>query len=210
MTSPSRIHIAVVLVGVVFLPGGCGKSGPVPSSKLRDSAPKATSTKAQASAQTKPVVPAQGAVPNLKIVQKSLAFQWIEKNKPSLKATAREFQGDEISRKGILLDFRGELYDNGKLTTTMTAPKVVVDAEKRTVTATGGVLIKSLVRRTVVRSEWAVWYSRQNKIVGDGGVRWTSEMNGKGRFEGQSAAFEADTALKTITALSSAKGLLPQ
>ena len=92
----------------------------------------------------------------------------------------------------------------------MTAPRAVADTSKRTVTATGGVVLKSTsaaalgsaVRDTVVHAQRIRWYANAHKFVGDGGVKISSTS---GTIEG--AAFVADTALKTISVRDSAKGL---
>ncbi|MCL5102833.1 MAG: LPS export ABC transporter periplasmic protein LptC [Armatimonadetes bacterium] len=149
-----------------------------------------------------PPKPAQPERPKLELIQRGVTLKWIEKDGVRMQATVREVQGQELTKTARFSNFTGQMYENGKITTTMSAPKVVLDAVNRTVTATGGVLLKSMVRNTTVKAKWVKWYARRQKVVGDGGVDITSEM---GTIQG--AAFVADTALKNWTILSSAKGL---
>lgn len=148
----------------------------------------------------KPSIPHEG--PKLQMTQQGVTLSWIENGVVRMSAKAREGQINEVTKVGQLLDFSAKMFEDGKLTTTMSAPKVVADTEKRVVTATGGVTLKSLDRKTTVKAQWMKWYSRQHKVVGDGGVKITSEM---GTMQG--AAFVADTALKTLRVMNSAKGL---
>lgn len=108
-------------------------------------------------------------------------------------ARATEFRGSEITKQGELLNFNAELYEKGKLTAKIAAPKAVADTEKRTVTCTGGVKLNSVVRKTTATAERVRWFSNRNKIVGDGGVTVTSTVGIM-----QANAFMADTALQTL------------
>lgn len=143
--------------------------------------------------------------PMIEINQKGISLRWIEKGIIKMKATAREGQVNELTKIGVLTDFSAELYEDGKLTTTMVAPRVVADTAKQLVTATGGVTLKSLDRSTVVRSDWVKWYARHQMMIGNGGVNIKSDT-----WDVNSAAFVADTALKTLTVKNSAKGLAPE
>jgi lipopolysaccharide assembly outer membrane protein LptD (OstA) len=182
--------VALLLCGCV--PAGSDKS----IKPSRPAAPK----NVKPAAKTKQ--PAEPESPKLALSQKGITLNWVENGKLKMTATAREFQGNEITKKGVLLDFAGQLYDNGKPATTMTAPRVVADTANRIVIATGGVVMKSLLRKTVVHSQWAKWYEKQQKVVGDGGVTIKSDT-----WDVKAAAFVADTGLKTLSVRNSAKGL---
>ena len=201
-----------VVVAVAAVLVGCGRGAPGAAPKPPEGAPTAAPQKAQTPAEGKPAgqpaPPKQDTVPDLRAIGKSVTLRWIEKGKTSMNAKARRFEGNEVTRTGILLDFSAELYENGKLTTTMTAPKVIADEANRTLTATGGVTLESLDRGTVVKSEWIRWFSRDDRIVGNGGVKAVSNMGTGDRYEMEGAAFEADTALKTLTIRDSAKALV--
>lgn len=151
-----------------------------------------------------PVDPAEAAGPLIAVDQQTITLRWIEKGELRMSATARESRLDERTRTGVLLDFSAKLYENGKLTSTMTAPKVVADSVSRVVTATGGVTMKSMERNTTVKCEWAKWYQKQQKVIGNGGVKVKSDT-----WDTDSAAFVADTGLRTLTLKNSAKGLVP-
>jgi len=198
-----------LLVAIAAAVAGCGRGGRVAPPKPPEGAPTAPQ-KPKTTAKAKPAgqpAQAQDTAPDLQAIVKGITLRWIEKGRTSMNAKARRFEGNEVTRKGVLLDFSAQLYENGKLTTTMTAPKVVADTANRTITATGGVTLKSLDRGTVVKSQWIKWFSREDKIVGNGGVKATSNMGTGDRYEMEGAAFEADTALKTLTIRDSAKGL---
>jgi hypothetical protein len=176
---------------------GCGSADSAKTVKPSPKPHKASKQPVKA----KPVA-AEPAAPKLALSQTGITLRWVENGKLRMIATAREFRGNEVTKKGELLDFSGQLYENGKPATTMTAPKVVADTTNRIVTATGGVVMKSLLRKTVVRSQWAKWYQNKQKIVGNGGVTIKSDT-----WDVKAAAFVADTGLKTLSVRNSAKGL---
>ena len=198
---PARIELLLGLITLLTGSGGCGQ----PLRPTSSQAPKAQQSR-PAAKQPAPKPP--DTTPEIKFIQTGITLKWTEKGKTRMSAKARQLEGNEVTQTGVLLDFSAELYENGKLTTTMTAPKVVADNAKRTVLATGGVVIKSLDRSTIVKSGWAKWFSREQKIVGNGGVKVTSTMGTNDHYEMQGAAFETDTALKTIKIKNSAKGLI--
>ena len=140
--------------------------------------------------------------PKLELSQKGVTLRWAENGVLRMSASAREFRGNEITKTGELIDFSAQLYDKGKPATSMVAPNVLADTVKRIVTATGGVTVKSLDRHTVIKAKWVKWYEKEQKIVGNGGVTVKSDV-----WDVQAAAFVADTALKTVSVRSSAKGL---
>jgi lipopolysaccharide assembly outer membrane protein LptD (OstA) len=110
-----------------------------------------------------------------------------------MKAKSREFRGDEITKQGVFVDFTAELYENGKLTATMQAPKAVVDGDKRTVVASGGVKMKSMKRKTSLVADKVTWYAKDKKIVGSGGVKVNSTTG-----DITAAEIETDTMLSKI------------
>ena len=145
----------------------------------------------------------EDAGPKLELRQEDLTLRWMDKGQLRMSAVAKEGSIDEIRKTGSLVDFSAELYEDGKLTAKMKAPKALADTTKRIVTATGGVRLESMERETVIEAEWIRWYAKEQKVVGNGGVKITSSM---GTAKG--AAFVADTEMKTITMKNSAKGLL--
>ena len=202
----ARIALLLGLITLLAGSGGCGRQQQVPSATPQASqAPKAQQAK-PASKQPLPGPP--DTTPDIRFVQTGITLKWTEKGKTRMSAKARRLEGNEVTQTGVLLDFSAELYENGKPTTTMTAPKVIADNANRTVLATGGVVMKSVDRSTVVKSGWAKWFSKEQRIVGDGGVKATSTMGTNDHYEMQGAAFETDTALKTVKIRNSAKGLV--
>ena len=152
--------------------------------------------------QTDQSTPDKPEQPKLTLSQHGVNMRWVDKGQLRMSAKAREVKGDEISRTATFLDFSGQLYENGKLTASIKAPKAIVDTVNRTVLATGGVVLKSMERQTVIKSSWMKWFSKENRVIGNGGVTITSTM---GNID--AAAFVADTSLRTLTVKDSAKGL---
>ncbi len=116
-----------------------------------------------------------------------------------MSATAKELRGNELTQTGELLGFSAKLYANGKLTSTMTAPRAVVDTANRIVTAEGGVKMYSVERKTTLVASKVRWFAKKQKIVGLN-VKINSTM---GIIT--APAFEADTSLKTFTVKNSVK-----
>lgn len=140
--------------------------------------------------------------PQIQITQQGATLNWVDGNgKTKMSASLREVRGDLVSNVVAAYDFSGKLYEGGRQTASLIAPKVVVDSDNQVVTATGGVTLKSAQRNSVVRSSWMKYYAKQHRVIGNGGVKITSDM---GTYEG--AYFEADTDLRTFTLDSSAKG----
>lgn len=138
----------------------------------------------------------------LDITQRGVTLRWSEKNGTQMTASAKSASFNEVTQTGTLLDFSAKLYENGKLTAAMSAPRATADTAKRTIIASGGVTLKSLERQTVVNAAWMKWNAGTHKLVGDGGVRIKSTS---GTVDG--AAFVADTTLKTLIVRDSGKGL---
>lgn len=145
-------------------------------------------------------------LPSLRTVVKRVTLQWTSNNKMSLSASASRLEGSEVSRKVILTDLSAKLYQDGRLAAALVAPKVEADERRRVLTATGGVTLKSLDGGTVLTCEWIKWFARENRIVGNGGVKVISRLKSGDRYKMEGAAFEADTALKSITITDTAKG----
>lgn len=201
-----KFAAAVISVMVLGAMVGCA---PRPAARRADSsaarpagkpAPAPEQRKARARA---PVATADDAGPKLGGVQKAVTLRWTQKGLLRMSARASQLEGSEVTRTGTLVNFTAQLYENGKVTATLSAAKATADTKNRTVTAVGGVTMRSLVRKTTVKCDWARWSEKAQKVVGDGGVRIDSEM---GTIEG--AAFVADTALNTVTIKDSAEGLL--
>ena len=140
--------------------------------------------------------------PNLTLSQKGIKLRWINDGKLHMSASASELVGNEVGKCIEVRNFKGELYEKGTLTSKISAKRAFIDANTRIVTATGGVTMNSVTRKTSVRSEWVKWYSKENRVVGDGGVKITSQM---GTID--AAAFTADTSLGKLVVKDSGKGL---
>ena len=140
--------------------------------------------------------------PKLELSQKGVILNWVEKGQLRMKASGSQSKYDDVAKVASMLKFSAQLFDDGKLTASLVAPEAVADTTSRIVTATGGVTLKSMQRNTTVTAPRMRWYAKEQKVVGDGGVKITSSM---GTLEG--AAFLADTSMKTITIKDSSKGL---
>ena len=205
---PALYALAVVAVAVLLIwLGGCAsdKPGtPQTDSSAASNVEAAPPKTVENPPERKPETPSpEDTGPTLGLVQKRASVRWTDPNgHRQMTATAREIGWNEESSKGKALDFSGKLYENGKLTAEIKAPKAIIDTKTQTVTATGGVVMKSLERQTVVHSEWVRWYARKQEIVGNGGVKIDSPD-----WKAEGAAFRADTSLRNYTILDSAKGL---
>lgn len=138
----------------------------------------------------------------LEVTQKKVRLCWAAKEGTQMVAIARSSNLNEETQTGTLLDFSAKLYENGKLSASVSAPLATADYKKKVVVASGGVVLKSLVRQTVVNAGWIKWYVDKHKIVGNGGVKIQSAA---GSVDG--AAFVADTTLKTLKVMDSGRGL---
>lgn len=193
----------VLIASAAISIAGCGRQQAIApgkqatASNVQSNAVKDSKAKGQAVTKTE-----AESSPNLELKQQDVTLNWMENGKVRMSARASEVKGNEVTKVGELIDFSGKLYENGKLVATLDAPKAVADTVNRIVTATGGVTLKSLERNTTVKAQWIKWYAKDQKVVGDGGVRIDSAM---GTMQG--AAFVADTGMKTITVKDSAKGL---
>lgn len=205
----SRWTFIFVLAAVLVLAPGCGKKGTVqpsaaPSVKQVSEVAQTQSENKKVSG-SKPVNEpslADDARSRLVGVQQTVNLKWYEKGKLRMLATASEGDVSAITKTGVLKQFSGKLYENGKLSSEMTAPKVMADSGKRTITAFGGVHLVSVSRKTVLDAEWIKWDSVSQRVVGMGNVKAKSE-----NYEISGAAFETDTALKRVRVFNSAKGL---
>jgi hypothetical protein len=134
--------------------------------------------------------------------QRSVTLKWADKNGAKMTCSAKSADFNEVTQVGSLVDFSAQLYENGKLTASVRAPLATADTAKRIIVASGGVVLKSLERATVVNARWIKWNAGSDTVIGNGGV---SIKSTNGSMEG--AAFVADTALKTLKVMSSGKGL---
>jgi LPS export ABC transporter protein LptC len=139
--------------------------------------------------------------PELKVVARQITMTWDEAGKTKMKATAREIVGNELTGTGMMKDAEVFWYDNGQLTTVMKAPQIEAQQSSKTLIATGGVVVRSIPRKTVVKSQWLKWYANEHKVIGNGGVTVTSDM---GTIN--AAGLTADTELKTIKFVSQGSG----
>ena len=213
LCTKANVKPVLILAGAAFLfvVAGCGRqqtSASKPDAgKVAAVASKMTGPGGKAAGgEQPPYKPDQPTRPTFELSQQGITLNWIEKGVLRMSATAKELHGKEVFSTGWLKDFSGKMYENGKLTGTMTAPTVLVDMNTRVVTATGGVVLKLVERNAVVRSKWMKWYSKQQKIVGNGGVT-INMTTGSDKQTLTGAAFVADTALKNLTVKGSTKGL---
>lgn len=199
------IKPVLVIAGAAFLfvLAGCGRQGVTTPGKATVVPSKMTQPEAKSAAKDdKPYKPDEPGRPTLEVSQQGITLNWVEKGVLRMSATASHLDGKELFSTGWLKNFSGKMYEDGKLTGTMTAPDVMVDMKPRVVTATGGVKVKLVEHNAVITSKWMKWYSKQQKIIGGGEVKITSDMG-----TSTSAAFVADTALKNLKLLDSSKGL---
>ena len=200
--SPLCVSSLVILAAAVSVVGmlsaGCGRRAEQRAGQPRPGAhyvrPPALQKKAQAERPAKPTE--TSAVPKLKIIGRKVTLTWQEAGQPKLSASAQELTGNTVSGRASMKQVTAEFYQKGRLVAKLSAPLVEADEKTRIVTATGGVTVTSTVPESnirTVRAEWIKWYSREDKIVGNGGVSARGPV-----VSIDAAAFTADTRLRTL------------
>ncbi len=114
-------------------------------------------------------------------------------------ATAAEADG---SARVELSGVEAVLYRDGEVTSRMVAPRVVADSARKEIRASGGVKVTSLADGSTTAAEEMVWKPKENKLVGNGGVRMD-----KGNIHIRARSITTDTALKKAK-LSNAEAIL--
>lgn len=197
------VYIAVVVMLVLsLLLGGCRGSGEQKESRKPPvEVGQGDKTKAGASAVKPEPAVEKPDRPKLSVVTREVTLSWEEAGKLKMQATAREIVGNELTGTGTMKDAKVLWYDNGQLTTVMNAPVIEAQQSTRTLIASGGVVVRSVPRNTVVKSQWLKWQAREHKITGNGGVTVTSDIGTV-----KAAGLVADTELKTIKFVSQGNG----
>lgn len=132
----------------------------------------------------------------LKVIGKKVSLVWDDGGKPKLKSVATELTGNTISGKARMKNAKADLYDKGVCVAKMVAPVIEADESNRIVIATGGVTITSTSSKSnirIIKSEWVKWYSREDRLVGGGGISVNGPM---GSID--AATIETDTKLEKI------------
>ena len=135
--------------------------------------------------------------------------------KPLWKLLARSVDAGPTGLSGyavVLHDVAATLYQNGIPEAYMTAPRAVGDQSTRTITATGGVFIKSLTDRgpsgrSTLRADRVQWQADKNQVLATGHVAY---KNGKNGLILRGPAFQADTALRTLHSVGAGRIILPR
>ena len=148
-SNPVFRFLIVLLLGTLVIVGGCARQKPAG----RTVASTTTAPAQAADRRTKPQEPAKPKknveAENLIGVQKDIDLKWTDTKtgqvKMQVKASGGEVNGKD--KVAVLHNISAKLYENGKITAEMTAPKAHLDIDKRQVIATGGVMMKSLERR---------------------------------------------------------------
>lgn len=228
VNAPFYKYVSVVVLGTVIGLGiaGCGREKPVPGStkpaqllvdKQQDALNKQLTglqkkkdkpaNKQQSSVIPETENPLKDSGPKLIFTQKEITLSWAQKGSGrQMYATAHSSDFNAVTQQGSVHDFKGQLYENDKLTASIAAPKAVIDAKTRIITATGGVTLRSMERQTIAKASWMKWYADSHKIIGGGNVHIESNSAGN-MMNVNAAAFQADTALKSFKVMDSTKGL---
>jgi len=192
MYAPKWAWFGAVFIALTLLlaHGGCSSKRGTPSVEQQ---PRRSIAKKGFTPMRRKAVEIQGAKINV---------QWRDSaGRPMLMVTAESMQGEEAGQKVVLQKAVCRLYRDGKLSATMTAPKIEADGEKRTLTASGGVLVKASDGEGCARSNSARWEADRRTIRGKGNVvvSWRgAELTGD--------EFTADTELGRIKIISKSNG----
>jgi hypothetical protein len=170
--------------------GGCSSKCGTPSVEQQ---PRRSIAKKEFAPTRRQAVEIQGAKINV---------QWRDSaGQPMLEVSANSLKGKEVGQKVVLQKALCRLYQDGKLSAVMTAPRIEADGEKRTLAASGGVLVKASDGESYAKSRSAVWDADHRIIRGKGNVlvKWRgAELTGD--------EFTADTELGRIKIISKSNG----
>lgn len=116
-----------------------------------------------------------------------------ERGRPVFHARFREAIASKSGDESVveLRDVNAALYSDGKIAGKLSAQRVVADSSKREVRASGGVKVISAVHNASADSEWLVWKSDEDRLLGKGDVRMVRD-----NISIAANSFEADTALR--------------
>ncbi|MCL6519188.1 MAG: hypothetical protein K6T99_05110 [Armatimonadetes bacterium] len=104
---------------------------------------------------------------------------------------AKAFRGDETQVK--LLGVKANLYQDGKIASTLIAPDIAADSRTKEVRAIGGVKIISAIAKTSANVSQIIWKAREGKIIGIGEVKVY-----RGNLRAYAKSFNADTGLTKL------------
>lgn len=203
----------LVIAGAAFLfmAAGCGRQTPTTPSgtprpadagRVSDTVP----TSEKKADDPELYKPEESSLPKIELTQEGVEITWTEKGVVRMKATAKESRFDGAKRMGSLKNFSAVLYESGKPTTTMTAPNVLCDTVLRTVMADGGVVLTSMETKSVIKSKWMKWFSKEQRVVGNGGVQAELIQPDSSVWNMSGSGFVADTALKSVVVRQLVKG----
>jgi hypothetical protein len=165
----TTIRLAILSM-VLLLAVGC--AGTVAKHSTAKTASKAKTQAKKVSKQSDAKTTQTPQTP-ISVTGKTIRLTWQEEGKPSFDAHAKELVGDTLVGTASLKNVNADMYDKGQLVGKMTAPVVSADEKSRVVVATGGVTITLTSKVSSIRTlkaQRVKWYTRQDRIVGDGGV----------------------------------------
>jgi hypothetical protein len=174
--------VLVVSLFLVILATGCGRQGAEPGER-------------RAVEQSKRDVGPRGA-PKVAAKLQGIRLDWQEAGKPKMIAKAARASGSTAPGTASLAQVTADLYSGGRPVARLTAPIVDADERTRTVTASGGVTVKSLDMNSaiqVLKAARVTWLARKDRLVGEGGVTAVGP-----RASLRASAFAADTRMRTV------------
>ena len=192
MYAPKWAWFGAVFIALTLLlaHGGCSSKRGTPSVEKQ---PRRSVAKKEFTPMRRQAAEIQGAKINV---------QWRDSaGRPMLMVAAENLEGKEVGQKVVLQKAVCRFYQDGKLSATMTAPRIEADGEKRTLMASGGVMVKTPGGESYARSDSALWEAARRTIHGKGNVvvMWRgAELTGD--------EFVADMELGRIQIISKSNG----
>ena len=180
----SRVMAMAFLIALVLI-AGCSAPQKPAATPTKTEPPKAES--AEKTKPKKDTVTTKFKTPKI---------HWLDENGvPVWNADAKTGSALDNGKKTIveLKRVKGDMFQDGKLVSKLTAPSVVGDNSTREIKATGGAKVVSVVNGTIVTCRELVWKARENKFYGTGDVKVTRQ-----NATITSNRFVADTGLKKI------------
>ena len=150
-----------VLLTIVLV--GCGRTGTVRGS---------AGSNARAPHQTKDT---ELQASKIRVVTSGVKeLSWQSGGQYVMRAKARELVADEVTGKASLKDGHAIMFKQGKEAALMSAKLIEADRRAMTLSATGGITVRSLMRNTQVRAQSVSWWRKDNRLSAAGGVSVTS------------------------------------
>lgn len=197
-------NISIILVLLLLFCLGCSNNKP------------AVSDKSSISVSTKDALAAEKAklkkdkkiasedvskIPEVKLETSDVKLEWAGKDGKVMTSYAKGFEGNQKDSILVLHDFTATLYEKGKKSCTLEAPKAILDVNKQEIKVINGVRLTSLISKSTLVANKILWKSKKNKVYAEDAVLTTTYGSITGKF------FILDTKLETFEVSDKSKNI---